>query len=173
MIFVNSMSDLFHKGVPRAFVDAVFETMESANWHVFQVLTKRSSRLRTYVNARYAGREAPAHIWLGVSIEDGTKLSRVRHLEDTAARVRFLSLEPLIGPIDQLELSGIHWAIVGGESGPGARPMNPDWVRHIRNRCVAGGVPFFLQAMGWAYAEGRRSFAGRSGMESVAGAAEC
>ena len=91
MIFVNSMSDLFHKAVPRAFVDAVFETMESADWHVFQILTKRSSRLRAYVNARYADRPAPAHIWMGVSVEDGTKLSRVRHLGDTAARVRFLS----------------------------------------------------------------------------------
>lgn len=148
MIFVNSMSDLFHKSVPRTFVDAVFETMESADRHVFQVLTKRSSRLRTYVNARYAGRKAPAHIWLGVSIEDGTKVSRARHLGDTAARVRFLSLEPLIGPIEQLDLNGIHWAIVGGESGPGARPMNPDWVRHIRNRCVARRVPFFFKQWG-------------------------
>ena len=86
MIFVNSMSDLFHKAVPRAFVDAVFETMENADWHVFQILTKRSSRLRAYVNARYADRPAPAHIWMGVSVEDGTKLSRVRHLRDTAAR---------------------------------------------------------------------------------------
>ena len=133
MIFVNSMSDLFHKAVPRAFVDAVFETMESADWHVFQVLTKRSSRMRAYVNARYADRPAPAHIWMGVSVEDGTKLSRVRHLGDTAARVRFLSLEPLIGSIEQLDLNGIHWTIVGGESGPGARPMHPDWVRQIRN----------------------------------------
>ena len=148
MIFVNSMSDLFHKAVPRAFVDAVFETMESADWHVFQVLTKRSSRLRAYVNARYADRPAPAHIWMGVSVEDGTKLSRVRHLGDTAARVRFLSLEPLIGPIAQLDLNGIHWAIVGGESGPGARPMHPDWVRQIRNYCVARRVPFFFKQWG-------------------------
>ena len=148
MIFVNSMSDLFHKGVPRAFVDLVFETMESADWHVFQVLTKRSSRMRTYVNARYADRPAPDHIWMGVSVEDGTKLSRVRHLEGTAAQVRFLSLEPLIGPIDRLDLTGIHWAIVGGESGPGARPMDPDWVRRIRNRCVACGVPFFFKQWG-------------------------
>ena len=148
MIFVNSMSDLFHKGVPRAFVDAVFETMENADWHVFQVLTKRSSRLRSYVNARYADGRAPAHIWMGVSVEDGTKLSRVRHLEGTAAQVRFLSLEPLIGPIEQLDLNGIHWAIVGGESGPGARPMDPQWVRQIRNRCFALGVPFFFKQWG-------------------------
>ena len=148
MIFVNSMSDLFHKSVPRAFVDAVFETMESADWHVFQVLTKRSSRLRTYVNARYTDRPAPAHIWMGVSIEDGTKVSRARHLGATSAQVRFLSLEPLLGPIEQLDLNGIHWAIVGGESGPGARPMNPEWVRRIRNRCVARGVPFFFKQWG-------------------------
>ena len=148
MIFVNSMSDLFHKRVPRAFVDAVFRSMESADWHVFQVLTKRSSRMRTYVNARYADRPAPAHIWMGVSVEDGTKLTRVRHLGDTAARVRFLSLEPLIGPIEQLDLDGIHWAIVGGESGPGARPMHPDWVRQIRNCCMAHRVPFFFKQWG-------------------------
>ena len=148
MIFVNSMSDLFHKGVPRAFVDSVFQTMESADWHVFQVLTKRSSRMRTYFNARYTDRPAPAHIWMGVSVEDGTKLSRVRHLEGTAARVRFLSLEPLIGPIEHLDLTGIHWTIVGGESGPGARPMYPDWVRQIRNRCVVRRVPFFFKQWG-------------------------
>ena len=148
MIFVNSMSDLFHKSVPRAFVDSVFETMERADWHVFQVLTKRSSRMRAYVNARYTDRPAPAHIWMGVSVEDGTKLSRVRHLGDSAARVRFLSLEPLIGPIDQLDLNGIHWTIVGGESGPGARPMDPDWVREIRNYCVARRVPFFFKQWG-------------------------
>ena len=148
MIFVNSMSDLFHKSVSRSFVDAVFETMECADWHVFQVLTKRSSRLRTYVNARYADRPAPAHIWMGVSVEDGTKLSRARHLGGTAAQVRFLSLEPLIGPLQQLDLDGIHWAIVGGESGPGARPMHPDWVRQIRSRCVAYGVPFFFKQWG-------------------------
>ena len=148
MIFVNSMSDLFHKAVPRAFVDAVFESMERADWHVFQVLTKRSSRLRAYVNARYRDRPAPAHIWMGVSVEDGTKLSRARHLGDTAARVRFLSLEPLIGPIDRLDLNGIHWTIVGGESGPGARPMDPDWVREIRNLCLASRVPFFFKQWG-------------------------
>ena len=149
MIFVNSMSDLFHKAVPRAFVDAVFETMESADWHVFQVLTKRSSRLRTYVNARYTDRPAPAHIWMGVSVEDGTKLSRVRHLGDTAARVRFLSLEPLIGPIEQLDLNGIHWAIVGGESGPGrtanASRLGPS---NQESMCMAHGVPFFFKQWG-------------------------
>ena len=137
MIFVNSMSDLFHKGVPRAFVDAVFETMESADWHVFQVLTKRSSRMRAYFNDRYADRPAPAHIWMGVSVEDGTKLSRVRHLRDTAARVRFLSLEPLIGSIEQLDLTGMHWTIVGGESGPGR-------ARCTLTGCVKSGIGAWL-----------------------------
>lgn len=148
MIFVNSMSDLFHKGVPREFVDDVFEVMEHAHWHVFQVLTKRSSRMRDYVSARYLNTKAPAHIWMGVSVEDGTKLSRVEHLRDTAAQVRFLSLEPLIGPIRSLDLGRIHWAIVGGESGPGARPIHPDWVRQIRDRCLACGVPFFFKQWG-------------------------
>jgi len=148
MIFVNSMSDLFHKGVPPEFVNDVFEVMERADWHAYQVLTKRSSRMRDYINARYLRRRMPAHIWVGVSVEDGTKLSRVGHLRDTAAQVRFLSLEPLIGPIRGLDLGGIHWAIVGGESGPGARPMHPDWVCHIRDRCVASGVPFFFKQWG-------------------------
>ncbi len=150
MIFVNSMSDLFHKKVPRPFVDAVFKTMESADWHVFQVLTKRSSRMRDYVNARYRHTPPPAHVWLGVSVEDGTKLSRVDHLRDTTAEVRFLSLEPLIGPIKGLDLGGIHWAIVGGESGPGARPMELGWVTRIRDRCLACGVPFFFKQWGGA-----------------------
>ena len=148
MIFVNSMSDLFHKGVPREFVDNIFEVMDRADWHMFQVLTKRSSRMRDYVNSRYIHRQAPAHIWLGVSVEDETKLSRIRHLKNTEAQVRFLSLEPLIGPIGNLDLGGIQWAIVGGESGPGARPMHPDWVRHIRDRCLACGVPFFFKQWG-------------------------
>lgn len=142
------MSDLFHKGVPRDFVNAIFDSMERADWHVFQLLTKRSSRMRDYINARYMHRPPPAHIWMGVSVEDGTKLSRVQHLRDTEAQVRFLSLEPLIGPIEHLDLGGIHWAIVGGESGPGARPMHPDWVRQIRNRCLACNVPFFFKQWG-------------------------
>ncbi len=148
MIFVNSMGDLFHKGVPRAFVDDVFDVMERADRHVFQLLTKRSSRMRDYVNARYRRRPAPAHVWTGVSIEDDTKLARARHLRDTAARVRFLSLEPLIGPIRELDLDGIHWAIVGGESGPGARPMHPDWARALRDLCLAADVPFFFKQWG-------------------------
>ncbi len=148
MIFVNSMSDLFHKAVPRAFVDEVFDTMEAAERHVFQVLTKRSSRMRDFVNERYGRRGAPPHIWLGVSVEDGARLSRVRHLRDTAATVRFLSVEPLIGPIGRLDLTGMKWVIVGGESGPHARPMHPDWAREVRDQCVRAGVSFFFKQWG-------------------------
>lgn len=148
MIFVNSMSDLFHKAVPFDFVDGVFDTMERADWHTFQVLTKRSSRMRKYVNARYKDRLAPPYIWLGVSVEDGTKLSRVQHLRDTHASIRFLSIEPLIGPVGEIDLDGIHWVIVGGESGPNARPMEPKWARSLRDQCIKDGVPFFFKQWG-------------------------
>jgi protein gp37 len=148
MIFVNSMSDLFHKDVPFTFVDRVFDTMERASWHNFQVLTKRSSRMRDYVRRRYVNAGAPAHIWLGVSVEDGTKLSRVRQLSQAPAAVRFLSIEPLIGPIGELPLDGIAWVIVGGESGPGARPTNPHWVRDIRDQCINQDIPFFFKQWG-------------------------
>jgi protein gp37 len=148
MIFVNSMSDLFHKEVPFTFVDRVFDTMERASWHSFQVLTKRSSRMRDYVRRRYVNAGAPAHIWLGVSVEDGTKLSRVRQLSQAPAAVRFLSIEPLIGPIGELPLDGIAWVIVGGESGPGARPTNPHWVRDIRDQCINQDIPFFFKQWG-------------------------
>ena len=148
MIFVNSMSDLFHKHVPFAFVDGVFDTMERARWHTYQILTKRSSLMRKYVNVRYKERLVPSHIWLGVSVEDGTKLSRVRHLRDTRASIRFLSVEPLIGPVGEIDLDGIHWVIVGGESGPNARPMRSEWAREIRDQCVKDGVPFFFKQWG-------------------------
>jgi protein gp37 len=148
MIFVNSMSDLFHKEVPFTFVDRVFDAMEKAGWHSFQVLTKRSSRMRDYVRRRYVNAGAPAHIWLGVSVEDGTKLSRVRQLSQAPAAVRFLSIEPLIGPIGELPLDGIAWVIVGGESGPGARPTNPHWVRDIRDQCINQDIPFFFKQWG-------------------------
>lgn len=148
MIFVNSMSDLFHKQVPYSFVDRVFETMEKAPWHQFQVLTKRSSRLRDYLNGRYPNDPVPSHIWVGVSIEDGTKKSRVRHIQETNASVRFLSIEPLLGPIGDINLSSIHWVIVGGESGPHARPMQPEWARQVRDQCKAAKVPFFFKQWG-------------------------
>jgi protein gp37 len=143
MVFVNSMSDLFHKDIPDEFIGRVFGTMESVARHTYQVLTKRSSLMRDFVRARYGGTLAPPHIWLGVSAEDGERKSRTRHLKETPASVRFLSVEPLIAPIGKLDLSGIHWVIVGGESGPGFRPMKPEWAREVRDQCVAQGVPFF------------------------------
>jgi protein gp37 len=148
MIFVNSMSDLFHKGVPFDYIDKVFDTMEAAYWHTFQVLTKRSSRMRDYINKRYKNKHAPANIWLGVSVEDGTKKSRIKHLSDTHATVRFLSLEPLIGPLGKLDLSAMHWVIVGGESGPRHRPINEAWVTDIRDQCLSANVAFFFKQWG-------------------------
>ena len=148
MIFVNSMSDLFHKEVPREFVDRVFDTMEAADWHVFQVLTKRSSIMRDYLKRRYRGVTAPAHVWLGVSVEDGRAKGRIEHLRQAPAAVRFLSIEPLIGPVGPMTLDGIHWVIAGGESGPGARPMHIDWARDVRDQCAAQGVAFFFKQWG-------------------------
>jgi protein gp37 len=148
MVFVNSMSDLFHKEIPRAFIDRVFETMEAAHWHTFQVLTKRSSLLRDFLKRRYGEGRGPSHMWFGVSVEDGDRLSRVRHLQAAPAGVRFLSIEPLIGRVGRLDLTGIDWVIVGGESGPGTRYMDPDWVREIRDTCNAAGVAFFFKQWG-------------------------
>ena len=148
MIFVNSMSDLFHKEVPRSFISKVFDTMEQANWHTFQVLTKRSSLMRNFVRDRYKDGKVPGHIWLGVSVEDGTKKSRIRHLQEAPIATRFLSIEPLIGPIGELDLTGIDWVIVGGESGPRARFMDPEWVREIRDQCRKKKVAFFFKQWG-------------------------
>lgn len=147
-IFVNSMSDLFHKNIPVQFIDRVFDAMERADWHVFQVLTKRSTNLRRYLNARYAKRLAPEHIWLGVSLENADQLSRVRHLQDANATTRFLSIEPLLGAIDCIDLRGISWVIVGGESGPGHRAVEESWIRSIRDQCVDANVPFFFKQWG-------------------------
>ena len=158
MIFVNSMSDLFHKEIPAPFIEAVFDTMEKADWHTFQVLTKRSSLMRNFLRRRYGDGLGPAHMWFGVSVEDGTKLSRVRHLQQAPAGVRFLSIEPLIAPLGTLDLIGIHWIIVGGESGPGARPMDTQWVRDIRDQCARAGVAFFFKQWGGL----RPKFGGRT-----------
>ncbi|MGA8192499.1 MAG: phage Gp37/Gp68 family protein, partial [Acetobacteraceae bacterium] len=127
MIFVNSMSDLFQKEIPKAHIAAVFDTMEKANWHTYQVLTKRSSLLQKFINDRYRTRKTPAHMWFGVSVENGQATSRIAHLQKANASIRFLSIEPLIAPVGRLDLRGIDWVIVGGESGYGARPMNPEW----------------------------------------------
>lgn len=148
MIFVNSMSDLFHKSVPVSFVDSVFDTMESADWHVFQLLTKRSSRMRDYLKQRYADRSPPSHIWFGVSVEDARGAVRIAHLRAAPAAIRFLSVEPLIGPVGEVDLSDIHWVIAGGESGPRARIMNIDWARQIRDECKRQNVSFFFKQWG-------------------------
>src|SRR5262249_37569657 len=145
MVFVNSMSDLFHKKIPKDFVRSVLETMEQAHWHTFQVLTKRSSLMRDFLRERYGSQCGPQHMWFGVSVEDGSRKSRIRHLRETPAGVRFISIEPLIGDVGTLELEGIHWVIVGGESGPSAREIRVEWVRDIRDQCHASGVAFFFK----------------------------
>lgn len=148
-IFVNSMSDLFHKAIPRGFIDAVFDTMEAAPWHVFQVLTKRSSLMRNYVNQRYGSvAPTPDHIWLGVSIENRGSLTRLLHLKQTRPTVRFVSFEPLLEDLGTLELAGIHWAIAGGESGPHARAIDRAWVRSLRDQCRQQDVAFFFKQWG-------------------------
>ena len=147
-VFVNSMSDLFHKEIPATFIDRVFDTMEATDRHTFQVLTKRSSLMMTYLRRRYGSRPAPQHIWCGVSVEDHTATTRIRHLRQTPISTRFLSIEPLLGPIGNVDLEGIAWVIVGGESGPKARPMQLAWVIDIRDRCKREGVPFFFKQWG-------------------------
>ena len=114
MIFVNSMSDLFHKEVPKGYISKVFATMERANWHIYQVLTKRSSLMQKFIDERYRSEKAPVHMWFGVSIENRRAVSRLTHLQNTNARIRFLSIEPLIAPVGKLDLKGIDWVITGG-----------------------------------------------------------
>jgi protein gp37 len=143
-IFVNSMSDLFHKNVPLEFIQKMFDVMNKAYWHKFQILTKRSERLfeldplLTWTD----------NIWMGVSVENQNYTYRIDHLRYTNAKVKFLSIEPLIGPIEQLDLTNINWVIVGGESGPGARPMKEEWVITIRDECRKAKVPFFFKQWG-------------------------
>lgn len=144
IIFVNSMSDLFHRDVPLDFIRQVFAVMEQASWHTFQVLTKRSERLAE-LNEELPW---PPNVWMGVSVESERYLSRIDDLRTTAAAVRFLSLEPLLGPLPHLLLDGIHWVIVGGESGPRSRPMQPQWVTDIRDQCIQSSVPFFFKQWG-------------------------
>ncbi len=150
MIFVNSMSDLFHKDVDRSYIDQVFDAMEAANWHVYQVLTKRSSLMSKYVSKRYKDRKVPNHIWLGVSVEDSAHKSRIDHLRRVNSDARFISFEPLLGPIGEVNLTGIAWAILGGESGPKARPMKPEWATELRDACKTFGVAFFFKQWGGA-----------------------
>ena len=142
--FVNSMSDLFHSAVPDRYILQVFEVMQAAHWHTFQVLTKRAGRLR-----RFGQRVSwPANVWMGVSIEEDRLTARADALRQIAPAVRFLSCEPLLGPLPSLDLGGIDWVITGGESGPGARPCHPDWVRDLRDRSLAAGVAFFHKQWG-------------------------
>jgi len=143
-IFVNSMSDLFHKDVPEEFIFAVFETMNQADWHTFKILTKRAERMLD-LNERLPW--AP-NIWMGVSVENADYAYRVDVLRQASARIKFLSVEPLLGPIPKLDLTNIDWVIVGGESGRRARPLNPDWVRGIRDQCQDAGVKFFFKQWG-------------------------
>ncbi|WP_013626714.1 DUF5131 family protein [Rubinisphaera brasiliensis] len=144
LIFVNSMSDLFHKDVPTDFIVRCFQVMEQAHQHTFQVLTKRPDRVNTIASEL----PWPANVWLGTSVENQKYTDRIRTLQKTPAQVKFLSIEPLIGPLNNLPLSMINWVIVGGESGPKSRPMNPDWVRKIRDRCLKRNVPFFFKQWG-------------------------
>ena len=150
MIFVNSMSDLFHKSVPREFIDRVFNAMEDAHWHVYQVLTKRSSLMRNYVKNRYDGGPVPSHIWLGVSVENAAYTGRIDHLRQINSEARFISFEPLLGPVGEVDLSEIAWAIVGGESGPRSRPMVGAWATAIKLMCARDGVAFFFKQWGGA-----------------------
>jgi protein gp37 len=144
LVFVNSMSDLFHEAVPVSFIQRVLDVMRQADQSIFQVLTKRSTRLAE-LDARLVW---PANVWLGVSVESADYLYRVDDLKSTRARIRFLSLEPLLGPLQNLNVSGIDWVIVGGESGPFARPMQAVWATEIRDKCVAHSVPFFFKQWG-------------------------
>lgn len=143
-VFVNSMSDLFHEDVPTTFVHRVFAVMAEASQHTFQVLTKRSARLLELA----AELDWPRNVWMGVSVEDEARSVRAGDLARVPAAVRFLSVEPLLGPIRRLPLGGIDWVIVGGESGARARPMRLKWARSIRDQCVRAGVPFFLKQLG-------------------------
>lgn len=144
IIFVNSMSDLFHEQVPLEFIQRVFEVMERASWHQFQVLTKRSKRLSELADLL----EWPSNVWMGISVENQDYTYRIEHLAQTNAHIKFLSLEPLLGPLFALNLSGIDWVIVGGESGPGARPMLEEWIIDIRDQCLATNTPFFFKQWG-------------------------
>lgn len=144
LIFVNSMSDLFHENVPFDYVQKVFDVMHRAHWHTFQILTKRSKRLME-LNANI---NWPPNVWMGVSVELDKYKFRIDHLRETDAKIKFLSLEPLLGPLQKLNISGIDWVIVGGESGPGARPIEEDWVIDIRDQCLSAQVPFFFKQWG-------------------------
>ena len=144
MIFVNSMSDLFHESVPEDFVHQIFDVMHKASWHTFQILTKRSLRLLELDNKI----SWPMNVWMGVSVENSEYTYRINHLRSTHAKIKFMSLEPLLGPVENLNLDEIDWVIVGGESGPGARPIHEEWVTNIRDQCLISQIPFFFKQWG-------------------------
>src|SRR5579862_3129900 len=149
LVFVNSMSDLFQTGVPDDYVETVATVMLRANWHTYQVLTKRSERMKALLNGSLSFAAKKQNVWWGVSVEDKKYgVPRIRHLQETKAAVKFLSIEPLLEDLGQLNLRGIGWVIVGGESGPGARQMKPEWVVSIRDQCFEQGVPFFFKQWG-------------------------
>jgi protein gp37 len=148
--FVNSMSDLFHHGVSDSFLDDVFDVIRRTPQHIYQVLTKRAQRLPEY----FIGRECPDNVWLGVSVEDRRRLRRIAPLREVQAKVRFLSIEPLLEDLGPMDLTGIHWVIVGGESGHRARPMRAEWANNVRRQCDAAGVPFFFKQWGKFGADG-------------------
>lgn len=159
MVFVNSMSDLFHKDVPEDYIGKVVDVMRIANWHTYQILTKRSERMRDMLNSRLRDFAGERHIWWGTSVENRKHgLPRIDHLRDTPAAVRFLSIEPLLEDLGQVDLSGISWVIVGGESGNGARPMREEWVRSLRDQCEEAGVAFFFKQWGGV----RKNLTGRT-----------
>jgi protein gp37 len=149
MIFVNSMSDLFHQRVPDEYIEKVCQVMMSARWHTYQVLTKRSERMRDLLTTKLRTAAEAPHIWWGTSVENRKHgLPRIDHLRQAPAKMRFLSVEPLIEDLGKVNLRGIHWMIVGGESGPGARPIDAKWVISLRNQCRRAGVPFFFKQWG-------------------------
>ncbi|MHB8418243.1 MAG: DUF5131 family protein [Myxococcales bacterium] len=157
-IFVNSMSDLFHEEVPDSYIASVAAVMELASWHVYQVLTKRAERMRRLLDGPLARYARLRHVWWGVSVEDREHgMPRIAELRHTRASTRFLSVEPLLEDVGRLDLRGIHWVIVGGESGPGARPMRAEWVRSVRDQCRRSKVPFFFKQWGGVV----KSLAGR------------
>jgi protein gp37 len=151
MIFVNSMSDLFHEDVPEEYIERVAHVMQTANWHTYQVLTKRAGRLQALLSTTLRAQAALRHIWWGVSVENRRHgLPRIEQLREAPAAMRFLSVEPLLEDLGVIDFSGIHWVIVGGESGHGARPMERAWVESLRDQCAASGVPFFFKQWGGA-----------------------
>jgi len=159
LIFVNSMSDLFHERVPLTFIKKVFKTMREAHWHTFQVLTKRSDRLAAWADKL----DWPPNVWMGVSVENRRMMKRIDDLREVPAAVRFLSVEPLLEGLGRIDLNGIHWVIVGGESGPGARPMESEWVTEIRDQCTRKKVPFFFKQWGGVFKKNAgRELSGRT-----------